>query len=108
MIKRENHVDWLLGKIFRCKDCVVGLFGACGIDHCRQEREALIEQARRLAEQHGHTLAEFVKVKSYAIWQARCVRCGQSAAINLNPSPNEPDVYGEAVTTNCPEIVSEA
>ncbi|NIV30725.1 MAG: hypothetical protein GWN58_14865 [Anaerolineae bacterium] len=86
----------------RCKNCVVGLFGACGIDYCRSEREGLIEQAQRSAEGRGHSLAEFVKVPDYPIWQARCVRCGQLAAINLDPAPNEPDVYGEAASVRCP------
>lgn len=88
----------------RCKNCVVGLFGACGIDYCYSEREGLREEAERRAEQRGHTLTEFVKAKDYPIWQAQCVRCGQLAAINLDPMVNEPDVYGEAVNDNCPEI----
>jgi hypothetical protein len=87
----------------RCKDCVVGLLGACGTDYCGPERTALIEEAQRSAEQRGHTLAEFVKVKDYPIWQARCVRCGRLAAINLDPSPDEADIYGEALTVVCPE-----
>jgi len=91
----------------KCKNCVVWLLGVCGMDYCRQEREVLIEQAQRFADQRGHTLTEFVKVKGYAIWQARCVRCDWPAAINLDPPPNEPDIYGKAVTTNCPEMDSE-
>jgi hypothetical protein len=86
----------------KCKNCVVGLFGVCGIDYCHAEREGLIEEAQRSAEERGHSLAEFVKVQDYPIWQARCVRCGQLAAINLDPAPNEPDVYGEAALVTCP------
>lgn len=88
----------------KCKNCVVGLFGVCSEDFCRPEREGLVEEAQRSAEQHGHTLTEFVKIEDYPIWQARCVRCGQLAAINLDPLPNEPDVTGEALTVNCPEV----
>jgi hypothetical protein len=91
----------------KCKNCVVGLFGACGIDYCYSEREGLIEEAQRFAEQRGHSLAEFVKVQDYPIWQARCVRCGQLAAINLDPASNEPDVYGEAASVTCPETDDE-
>jgi hypothetical protein len=85
----------------RCKDCVaMGLLGICD-DYCREEREPLIDEARRSAEQHGHTLTEFDKVKDYAIWQAKCVRCGQLAAVNLDPPPNGADIYGEATTITC-------
>jgi len=91
----------------KCKDCVVGLFGVCGVDYCRQEREVLTEEAQQTAEQCGHTLTEFVKIKDYPIWEARCVRCERLAAINLDPPPNEPDIYGEALAVNCPEIDDE-
>lgn len=95
--------------MINCKNCVVGLFGVChNMEFCHVERGILVEQAQQAAEQRGHTLAEFVKVKDYAIWQARCIRCDWLVAINLNPPPNEPDVYGEAVTITCPEIDSEA
>ena len=91
----------------KCKDCVVGLLGVCGIDYCRQEREVLIEEAQQAAEQRGHSLTEFVKVKDHPIWEARCVRCGQLAAIHLDPVPNEADITGEALAGHCPEIDSE-
>ena len=84
----------------KCKNCVVGLLGTCH-DYCRPEREGLIEEAQRRAEQLGHVLAGFVKVKDYAIWEARCERCGRVAAIALDPPLNEPDVYGEAVVARC-------
>jgi predicted molibdopterin-dependent oxidoreductase YjgC len=92
----------------RCKDCVVGLLGACGLDYCRQEREALIEEALLSAEARGHALSEFVKVQDHPIWEARCVHCGQLAAVCLDPAPNEPDVYGEALTTDCPKMDPES
>jgi hypothetical protein len=88
----------------KCKDCAVGLLGVCNVDFCRAEREVLVEEVRRFAERHGHTLTEFIKVEGYPIWQARCVRCGLSAAINLDPLPNEAIIYGEALTADCPEI----
>jgi len=91
----------------KCRDCVVGLLGVCGVDYCRQEREVLIEQARQAAERRGHSLTEFVKVRNYPIWEALCVRCGRLAAINLDPVPNEADIYGEALAVNCPEIDGE-
>jgi len=87
----------------KCKDCLVGLFGACSGDYCRVERGILIEQAQHLAGQHGHVLGEFVKVKNRPIWEARCVQCGQGVAVTLDPAPGEPDVYGDALTTPCPE-----
>jgi hypothetical protein len=86
-----------------CKNCVVGLFGVCN-DYCRPEREGLIEEAQQLAEQHGHSLGEFIKVKDHPIWEARCVHCGQMAAINLDPPVSQPDVYGTALSADCTEI----
>jgi hypothetical protein len=89
--------------MIKCKECAVGLLGACSLDYCRAEREALIEQARHAAEARGHTLTPFAKVDDHPIWQARCGLCGQMAAINLSPPTGEPDVYGEAVASVCPE-----
>ena len=89
--------------MIRCKKCAVGLLGACSLDYCQNEREALIDQARQAAEREGHTLSSFEKVKDYPIWQATCSQCGQMAAINLDPPTGEPDVYGGAVSEACPE-----
>jgi len=80
----------------------VGILGACGEDYCQTERRLLIEQARGTAGRQGHILGEFVKVKDYAIWQARCERCEYLVAINLNPAPGELDICGEPVTDACP------
>ena len=91
----------------KCKNCLVGLFGGCRLDYCSAEREGLIEEAEQSAERHGHALAAFIKVRDYPIWQARCIRCGRSAAINLDPAQGEPDVYGEAVTADCLEADTE-
>jgi hypothetical protein len=91
----------------RCKNCIVGLLGACGDDYCRSERESLIAQAREAAKQHGHKLGEFTKVKNYAVWQARCTQCGQMITINLNPESDEPDICGDAVTVECPKSEGE-
>ena len=65
--------------------------------------EVLIEQAQQAAEERGHTLSSFEKVKDYPIWQATCGQCGQTAAVNLDPPAGEPDVYGDAVSGVCPE-----
>jgi hypothetical protein len=89
--------------MIRCKKCAVGLLGACGLDYCQQEREVLIEQAQQAAEERGHTLSSFEKIKDYPIWQATCSQCGQMAAINLDPPAGEPDVYGDAVSGVCPK-----
>jgi hypothetical protein len=87
----------------RCKDCAVGLLGACGIDYCRQEREVLIEQIRQAAESRGHALSSFEKVKDRPIWRATCSHCGQLVAVDLDPPPGKPGVYGDAVSGICPE-----
>jgi hypothetical protein len=89
--------------MIRCKECAVGLLGACSLDYCQTEREALIEQARQASEAYGHVLTGFAKVKDYPIWQATCELCGQMAAINLDPPAGQPDVYGEAVASACPD-----
>lgn len=86
----------------RCKQCAVGLLGACSLDYCQPEREVLIEQARQAAEARAHTLADFEKAKDIPVWQATCTRCGQEAVINLDPATGEPDVYGAAVANDCP------
>ena len=88
--------------MIRCKQCAVGLLGACSLDYCQTEREVLIVQARQAAEARGHTLTEFEKEKDYPIWRATCTQCGQRAAINLDPPTGEPDIYGEAVANACP------
>jgi hypothetical protein len=50
-----------------CKDCVVGLFHAChNEEYCRQEKNALIEQAQEAAENEGHSLAKFTKRRKVA------------------------------------------
>lgn len=87
-----------------CRDCVVWLLSGCRTDFCWPEREPLMQKARQSAEQGGHTLTEFVKLKGHPIWQAQCARCGRLAAINLDPSPNEACIYGEVFTVNCREI----
>ena len=87
----------------RCKNCAVGLLGACSIDYCQQEREVLIDQARQAAESGGHALSSFEKAKDHPIWQATCSRCGQVAAVNLDPPPGERDIYGDAVSGVCPK-----
>lgn len=87
----------------RCKNCVVGLFGACRPDYCYGERQGLIEEAEYLAAQGGHVLGSFDKVEGHPIWRSYCVHCGQSAAIALDPAPSEPQVYGDATSTVCPQ-----
>lgn len=85
----------------KCKDCVVGLLGACAGDYCRVEREILIEQALEHAAEHRHVLGPFVKRKGAPVWEACCTRCGKTAAITLDPAPGEPDLSGEVLTTEC-------
>ena len=85
----------------RCRDCVVGLLGACGADYCRSERQSLIEDARWTAEGRGHQLDPFEKLDGQAVWQARCVRCGRGVTVRLDPAPGERDLAGEAVEVNC-------
>jgi hypothetical protein len=85
----------------RCKNCVAGLFGACGDDYCRTERQGLIEDARWTAEGRGHALEGFVKQKHVPVWTARCGRCGRSVTVRLDPAPGEPDLEGEALEVEC-------
>ena len=86
----------------RCRNCVTGLFWACGADYCYGERQGLIEEAQWQAEQRGHTLSAFAKDRGVPQWRARCTHCGREAVIRLDPAPDQADVYGEAVRTDCP------
>jgi hypothetical protein len=88
-------------KMRRCKNCVVGVLGACGPDYCYGERQGLIEEAEYLATRGGHALGSFDKVKGHPVWRARCVLCGRSAAIALDPGMGEPEVYGDATVSPC-------
>ncbi len=85
----------------RCKDCVVGLFSVCQGDYCSAERSGLIELAQAAAEYHGHTLDEFVKLKDRPTWEARCLRCGLSATICLDPECAGQDLTGPALSEPC-------
>jgi hypothetical protein len=86
--------------IRKCRDCVVGVLGACN-DYCRPERKALMEQAHESANALGHTLTPFVQVGKRPIWKAHCVRCARSVTVQLDSRPDEPDIYGPAVTHPC-------
>ena len=86
----------------RCRGCVVGLFGACGIDYCFAERQGLIEEAEQLAAEGAHALGPFVKVRGKPLWTSSCARCGRAATITLDPAPGAPEVYGDAVRAPCP------
>lgn len=86
----------------KCKDCVAGLLGPCEGDLCRHEREALVEQARCRAEENGHALGEFSKVRDYAVWEARCERCACVATVRLDPSVGQESVCGDALCLACP------
>ena len=85
-----------------CKNCVVGVLGACSFEYCRTEREILLEEVLELATALGHRLSEFDKVKDYPVWQARCIYCGQLVAINLDPRPGESEITGGASSARCP------
>ena len=91
----------------RCKECAVGLLGACSLDYCQSEREPLVENARQAAEARGHKLTEFTKIEQYPIWQAACSRCGKLAVVNLNPKQGERDISGEATTSVCEQAVED-
>ncbi len=83
-----------------CKDCVSGVLGVCR-DYCAFERELLEDQARALAESHGHELGPWSKVKGLAHWQARCNRCNQSLTISLTPGPGDTELSGSGLTSPC-------
>jgi hypothetical protein len=84
-----------------CRGCVAGLFGVCPTDYCAPEREGLTEEAVRRSEERGHVLTAFSQVRGYPVWEAECLRCGQSVAICLNPVPGESDITGDAITHDC-------
>jgi len=85
-----------------CKDCVASLLGACREEYCYTERSALVERARRAADQRGHELAEFTKMGKRPVWRARCTRCGQRVTITIDPEPGQSPISGKAVSADCP------
>jgi hypothetical protein len=87
-----------------CRECAAWQLGACrNLDYCREERASLIEEARRLAVEHGHDLTEFTRWQTgHSALEARCVRCGYSVRVDVNPGPGELDLYGEAIAADCP------
>jgi hypothetical protein len=85
----------------KCRNCVVGLFGACGVDYCRSERHGLIEDAHWTAEGRGHQLEAFAKLEGQAAWQSRCVQCGRGVTVRLDPAPGEQDLAGEVLEVDC-------
>ena len=85
----------------RCRNCVAGLFGACGDDYCRPERQGLIDGAQWTAEGRGHRLEDFAKLDGQAIWQSRCVTCGRGITVRLDPVPGEQDLAGDALEVDC-------
>ena len=91
-----------MGRICKDIDCIIEVFGRCRGEYCTGERRGLIEQAQRRAQELGHTLTAFEKVKNCAIWRARCERCGLEAEITLSARPGEPSVYGEALSKKGP------
>ena len=95
------------GVAMRCKDCVVGLFGACAADYCAAERAGLMEQAQAAAGQRGHTLGEFAKARGRPTWEARCLRCGRVAAICLDPECAGQDLSGPALVEDCQPATTE-
>jgi len=88
----------------RCKDCVARVFGACRGEFCQAERVGLHELAEREAQQRGHELGPFEKVKNYPIWKARCERCGREIAYTLDPGPDEQSIYGHALDGTCSKV----
>jgi hypothetical protein len=85
-----------------CKDCVANLFGICREEYCYTERAALVERARRTADQLGHELTGFTKTEEQPVWQAQCTRCGRRATVTIDPEPGQPPISGEAVRADCP------
>ena len=86
-----------------CRDCAAFQLGACRrLDYCRQEREPLMEEARQLAQARGHDLGEFaIRQDGHSIFEARCMQCGRTVSIDVNPGPGERDVSGDAVIMDC-------
>ncbi len=88
-----------------CKECVAFHLGACrNLDYCRQERQALMEEAYQSVQAHGHSeLSPFVRWREgYSIFEAHCLACGMVVRIDVNPAPGECELCGEALSQDCP------
>jgi hypothetical protein len=77
--------------------------GACrNTDYCKDEREALAEEALAQARARGHDPGHLTRLqKGLSVFQTFCARCGRSLGIDVNPAPGELSVFGDALTTDC-------
>lgn len=65
------------------------------------QADALLEKARTAAQNRGHRLGLFNHVDQRT-YIAECQRCGGTLMVTPNPSPEESEIMGTLVATDCP------
>lgn len=66
--------------------------------------KTLSTRGRSVAKARGHDMSRLSKTRLWAnrpVWSAQCVKCHAFLSINTNPAPNEIDISGDSVATNC-------
>ncbi len=66
-----------------------------------REVETLIKEVQAAARSRGHSLGVFNQ-KDQRTYVAECQRCFGTVFVTPNPSPQESEVMGLPVTTDCP------
>lgn len=64
-----------------------------------EKREALKASAFESATWQGHSLGKWENYTKYS--GNKCLKCGATVVININPNPNEIDMRGEAIALSC-------
>ncbi len=66
-----------------------------------RSKKALQQEALESCTHRGHQMTPFVKGSNKRISFALCRDCGKGVYVDTQPMPNEIEVHGEAVATNC-------
>jgi len=63
--------------------------------------ETLIRKARISCDWRNHDMKPFRRISDHEAF-SECWRCRRTCTVNIRPLPNETDMAGEALATNCP------
>lgn len=69
------------------------------------EVETLLKEVQKTAKSRGHQLGLFNQ-KDQRTYVAECRRCFGTVIVTPNPSPEESEVMGQLMDTDCPASTS--